>query len=845
MDATAVQIKINNFPPINVVSAYVRRRVGHSFPVEDFKKIFNSGSNCIIAGDYNAAHVNWHNAKSTRFGQVLHRLIRDLRGAKLVAPQTATHLQPRQRFGSVIDLAVFKHIPFNHSVRVINDLSSDHYPVILEINLITSIIKNPEQLSTNWFNFKFALNKKPLPTVELTSNDNIELAISELNQNFTEAFVEASKPKFNNAPKILSPEIKFKIYQRNRLRKFWQRTRCPSIYSQFRTLSREIAKDIQAYSRVQWEKHIEALSPIDNTLWRKSSFLRKPFQSIPPLKGALGSIAITPQELAEQSKILQAQIDAWGLPPKPINAPFQVVLHKKGRKATETEDEGNAKKQRTDITSTENRFAQLSVEEMDIPVQAGTSTQNEVPGAAAPRKKHHVPPITIDNVSNQAGLLKHLQDLTKLKLEAKLIGSKLRIFPQTAYAYHLIRKYVEENSLESYTYILPEEKKLRLVIRGLPTDMSPIEIIGSLAGKNITVNECHIMTSKKTGKDMPLFLISMDKTEENKAAYHVTEIGYMKVKIEPLRPKYGPPQCFRCRASSTPADSALAHPDANPRNKPENAVTTNKTATKPVKTTFTTPPPPKVNFWEQRAKNSTPLQQPNPSTSKKPSQATSPAAPSTVESAEDLFEQLNSPAVRETFDLLEEFIKIATTIPTKSNLTVISWNANGIRSRVEEFRSFIADWNPDIVNLQETHLQPCHNFIFPDYNIYRTDRTFRGGGTAIMIKRSIPHHQIFITNNSLETTAIQLIRQNDQPVTIVSAYRPPRKPFTEQDLHRIFRNQGYVLVAGDLNAKHASWSPHTQQNTPGNIIRRFCDRTGYSLAPRNLHTSIAIQEALQ
>ncbi|GFU82664.1 probable RNA-directed DNA polymerase from transposon X-element [Trichonephila clavipes] len=257
MDATAVQIKINNFPPINIVSAYVRRRVGHSFPVEDFMKIFNSGSNCIIAGDYNAAHVSWHNAKSTRFGQGLHKLIRDLRGAKLVAPQTATHLQPRQRFGSVIDLAVFKHIPFNHSVRVINDLSSDHCPVILELNLITSIIKNPEQLSTNWFNFKFALKKKPLPTVELTSNDNIEL------------------------------------------RKFWQRTRCPGIYSEFRTLSREIAKDIQAYSRDQWEKHIEALSPVDNTLWRKSSLLRKPFQSIPPLKGALGSIAITPIEKSE------------------------------------------------------------------------------------------------------------------------------------------------------------------------------------------------------------------------------------------------------------------------------------------------------------------------------------------------------------------------------------------------------------------------------------------------------------------------------------------------------------------------------------------------------------------
>ncbi|GFT76726.1 RNA-directed DNA polymerase from mobile element jockey [Trichonephila clavipes] len=352
------------------------------------------------------------------------------------------------------------------------------------------------------------------------------------------------------------------------------------------------------------------------------------------------------------------------------------------------------------------------------------------------------------------------------------------------------------------------------------------------------------MTSKKTGKDMPLFLITMDKSEENKAAYHVTEIGYMKMKIEPLRPKYGPPQCFRCQGffhssrfctrttrcvkcagnhlakdCSKPIDQKPKcclcegeHPASflgcprNPRNKTEKEDSTNKKATKPVKTTFTTPAPPK------------------------PSQATSSAAPSSVESAEDLFDQLNSPAVRETFDLLEEFIKIATTIPTKSNLTVISWNANGIRSRVEEFRSFIADWNPDIVNLQETHLQPWHNFIFPDYNIYRTDGTFRGGGTAIMIKRSIPHHQIFITNNSLETTAIQLIRQNDQPVTIVSAYRPPRKSISEQDLHQIFRNQGYILVAGDLNAKHASWSPHTQQNVAGNLIRRFCDRTGYSLA---------------
>ncbi|GFW24046.1 hypothetical protein TNCV_4950901 [Trichonephila clavipes] len=97
------------------------------------------------------------------------------------------------------------------------------------------------------------------------------------------------------------------------------------------------------------------------------------------------------------------------------------------------------------------------------------------PGVTAPQKKPHVPPINIDNVKNQAALLQHLQTITKQKLEAKLIG-KVQIYP-TPYAYHQIRRYIK-NSLESHTYMLPEDKLLRAVIR---TDMSPTQII---AGKS-------------------------------------------------------------------------------------------------------------------------------------------------------------------------------------------------------------------------------------------------------------------------------------------------------------------------------------------------------------------------
>ncbi|GFR19245.1 RNA-directed DNA polymerase from mobile element jockey [Trichonephila clavata] len=170
-----------------------------------------------------------------------------------------------------------------------------------------------------------------------------------------------------------------------------------------------------------------------------------------------------------------------------------------------------------------------------------------IPVELHPKKKRHIPPITIDNVVNKAALLKHLQDVTRVNLEGKLIGNKLRIFPQTTYAYNRIRRYISENGLEGYTYMLPEDKKLRVVIRGLPTDMSPMEIISHLATQNISVEECHIMTSKRTGKPMPLFLITMEKTEANKKIFRVTDVGFIKVTIEVLGPKYGPPQCFRCQ----------------------------------------------------------------------------------------------------------------------------------------------------------------------------------------------------------------------------------------------------------------------------------------------------------
>ncbi|GFQ69992.1 hypothetical protein TNCT_485761 [Trichonephila clavata] len=86
---------------------------------------------------------------------------------------------------------------------------------------------------------------------------------------------------------------------------------------------------------------------------------------------------IRKQEISEQNKLLQAQIDSWGLPTKPLEAPFQVILsEQKGRK-----NSGDSKKAKTDdLIPTQNKFAELSVANsisMDTTdPQEGTSASN-------------------------------------------------------------------------------------------------------------------------------------------------------------------------------------------------------------------------------------------------------------------------------------------------------------------------------------------------------------------------------------------------------------------------------------------------------------------------------------
>ncbi|GFY62038.1 putative RNA-directed DNA polymerase from transposon X-element [Trichonephila inaurata madagascariensis] len=284
-----------------------------------------------------------------------------------------------------------------------------------------------------------------------------------------------------------------------------------------------------------------------------------------------------------------------------------------------------------------------------------------------------------------------------------------------------------------------------------------------------------------------------------------------------------------------------------------------------------TPPPPKVNAWEERIKKRKELQE---AAKRKAEQASkqkmqpsatpvelnpTPALPSTsakksspqpqtrqdpdMDQSANLastLEDFQDPQVLEMLGVLKKFVKITKSHKRVRPLTIFSWNADSIVNKFNELENFVIEHDPDVIALQETMLRPCHSLNLPNYKTYRTDRlTHRGGGMAILIKNSIPHHILDIKTHSIENTTLNI--EGDRNITISSIYRPPRSPAPTliSDLLKIFRNRPECIVVGDFNAKHGTWNHHPHPNPAGTILHKFARNCGFVISAPGEPTMIS------
>lgn len=141
-------------------------------------------------------------------------------------------------------------------------------------------------------------------------------------------------------------------------------------------------------------------------------------------------------------------------------------------------------------------------------------------------------------------------------------------------------------------------------------------------------------------------------------------------------------------------------------------------------------------------------------------------------------------------------------------MSVLLWNANGLRQHKTELDIYLHEKRTDIVLITETHLTPNSKFYITGYRTYRTDHpdNTAHGGTAILIKTSLKHNSIHLPSTpDIQSTAITLYTLH-HTITFAAVYCPPRYVLTPAMFCDFFSRLGRCFVAGgDYNAKHQSW----------------------------------------
>lgn len=282
---------------VNLFSIYIPP--GDDLIFEELDKIFiDNTSPCIVAGDFNAKNTIWKcNLTNLRGKKLLDYT--DQRKFTVVAPDEPTHLHSANNTKDILDIALIRNIKWQIELNVEIKLSSDHLPVLMNIQLNHALATRIIPL-TDWRKFKEKITVKP---INIKTKDDLEEAVSKLEESFTTAMKEATilKPININYSK-LPYNIKNKIKEKNKLKKKYYQTLDPADKRNLNRATLEAQTEIKNFENEKWLEQTEKMNEEDKPLWNIIKILtkkKKTGEIIPALQNDEGKIATTDEEKIE------------------------------------------------------------------------------------------------------------------------------------------------------------------------------------------------------------------------------------------------------------------------------------------------------------------------------------------------------------------------------------------------------------------------------------------------------------------------------------------------------------------------------------------------------------------
>lgn len=291
IQSTAVGIRDLNG---TIVVAAVYCPPKHSITKDRFLNYFATlGNRFIIGGDYNAKHLQWGSRLITTRGRELQKAITTNNCWHLSTGEPTYWPTDVNKIPDLLDFFITKGLSNHYTdIKSILDLSSDHSPVIATVS--TTIIKTEKKPylyngNTDWDMFRRYLLASGSMKLPLKSEVDIEHATEQLIRTIQEAALQATPPpkEGNHAVTNYPQEIRIKIAEKRNARKTWQQSRLPADKTRLNRLNKQLKNMLYKIKNETFQDYISNLSPYPTegySLWKATRKMKRPCQSIPPIR---------------------------------------------------------------------------------------------------------------------------------------------------------------------------------------------------------------------------------------------------------------------------------------------------------------------------------------------------------------------------------------------------------------------------------------------------------------------------------------------------------------------------------------------------------------------------------
>lgn len=265
----------------------------HSIKRHQFANYFKTlGDKFLAGGDYNAKHIQWGSRITSSKGKQLWECMQDEKLDHISTGHPTYWPTERRKIPDLLDFCVTKGIarPLVMA-ETCYDLSSDHSPVLITLNMQVLKLSPPRFLTnqhTNWTQFKSTLTRECSLNIPLKTKDEIDSAVQSLTDVLKQAATDAT-PSSSVYIKLDKPSqnIQQLLMIKRSIRRQWQLHRSPTLKSNLNkaiknlkiALLKERDEGIQHYL-----SELTATGATDYSLWKATRKLKRPTLACPPIR---------------------------------------------------------------------------------------------------------------------------------------------------------------------------------------------------------------------------------------------------------------------------------------------------------------------------------------------------------------------------------------------------------------------------------------------------------------------------------------------------------------------------------------------------------------------------------